>query len=83
MEERFEEPMITRTIKYLPVVVVEVMDRHCLATSVLCLANQSEARYCNSFQLTHRPRGNHTQSIASKLWRPKGRQDIIITVLTT
>ena len=26
---------------------------------------RSEAKYCNSFQLTHRPRGNHAQSIAS------------------
>ena len=25
----------------------------------------SEAKYCNSFQLTHRPRGNHALSIAS------------------
>ena len=25
----------------------------------------AEAKYCNSFQLTHRPRGNHAQSIAS------------------
>ena len=26
---------------------------------------RSEAKYCNSFQLTHRPRGNHAQSITS------------------
>ena len=26
---------------------------------------RSEAKYCNSFQLTHRPRGNRAQSIAS------------------
>ena len=25
----------------------------------------AKARYCNSFQLTHMPRGNHAQSIAS------------------
>ena len=26
---------------------------------------RSESKYCNSFQLTHRPRGNYAQSIAS------------------
>ena len=34
-----------------------------VATSVA--TRRSEAKYCNSFQLTHRPRANHAQSIAS------------------
>ena len=38
----------------------------------------AQAKYCNSFQLTHMPRGNHDR----EQWRPKVRQDII-TALTT
>ena len=35
-----------------------------VATPRLRLA-VAQAKYCNSFQLTHMPRGNHAQSIAS------------------
>ena len=35
------------------------------------VASPSEANYCNSFQLTHMPRG----SVDREQWRPKGRQD--------
>ena len=35
------------------------------------LPRRSEANYCNSFQLTHMPRG----SVNREQWRPKGRQD--------
>ena len=33
----------------------------------------SEAKYCNSFQLTHRPRGNHALSIASNGYQKKDK----------
>ena len=42
----------------------------------------AQAKYCNSFQLTHMPRGNHAQSIASNAMATEGRHDII-TALTT
>ena len=35
------------------------------------LPRRSEANYCNSFQLTHMPRG----SVDREQWRPKARQD--------
>ena len=41
----------------------------------------AQAKYCNTFQLTHMPRGNHAP-VDREQWRPKGRQDII-TALTT
>ena len=40
----------------------------------------AQAKYCNSFQLTHMPRGNHAQSIASN---GDQNEDDIITALTT
>ena len=37
-----------------------------------CDSAIAQAKYCNSFQLTHTPRGNHAQSIVIReQWRPK------------
>ena len=33
----------------------------------------AQAKYCNKFQLTHMPRGNHAQSIASNGGQKEGK----------
>ena len=61
---------VIKLCSFIPIVYFFLLHRGAISLLVAALQTKlrlavAQAKYCNSFQLTHKPRGNHAQSIAS------------------